>query len=297
MAETTPQPETAGLTALFRAETLLATLMLGGGIALHAVETYITATLMPSIVRDIGGLSLFAWATTLYVIASVVGSIYVAVRPAGVSLNRCYVAGAVLFGAGSLVCALAPVMEIVLAGRAVQGLGAGLLVTLGYAFIRFVYPEALWSRASTLYAAVWGIATFVGPSIGGIFASGSAWREAFLILVPIALTMAYLAPRRLPQGEDRSAATHAAATGKAVLAAPATPPPPSSRSRCCSPRHSSFRSQAPCRRFGCGRRWRPWRSRRWPAWCSRSDRWRGDCCRPVPCACPRRSPGSISSCS
>ncbi len=209
MAETTPQAEIAGLSALFRPGTLLATLMLGGGVALHAVETYITATLMPSIVRDIGGLSLFAWATTLYVIASVVGSIYVAVRPAGVSLNRCYVAGAALFGAGSLICALAPVMEIVLAGRAVQGLGAGLLVTLGYAFIRFVYPEALWAKASTLYAAVWGIATFVGPSIGGVFASGSAWREAFLILVPIALAMAALAPRRLPSGEDRHAVTPA----------------------------------------------------------------------------------------
>ncbi|WP_412178753.1 MFS transporter [Rhizobium sp. TRM96647] len=209
MADMTPQADTARLSALFRPENLLATMMLGGGIALHAVETYITATLMPSIVRDIGGLPLFAWATTIYVIASVVGSIYVAVRPAGVSLNRCYVWGAVLFGAGSLVCALAPVMEIVLAGRAVQGLGAGLLVTLGYAFIRFVYPEALWSRASTLYAAVWGIATFVGPSIGGIFASGSAWREAFLILVPIALLMAWLAPRRLPAGEDRHAATPA----------------------------------------------------------------------------------------
>lgn len=210
MTDTPRQNETARLSALFRPENLLATLMLAGGVCLHAVETYITATLMPSIVRDIGGLELFAWATTLYVIASVVGSIYVAVRPAHVTLNRCYVAGAALFGAGSLVCAIAPVMELVLVGRAVQGLGAGLLVTLGYAFIRFVYPEALWSKASTLYAGVWGIATFVGPSIGGIFASGSAWREAFLILVPISLVMAFLAPRKLPRGEDRAAATAAA---------------------------------------------------------------------------------------
>ncbi len=177
--------------------------MLGGGISMHAIETYITATLMPSIVRDIGGLSLFAWATTLYVAASVVGSIFVAVRPAGVSLNRCYVAGAALFGVGSFICAVAPIIEIVLLGRTVQGLGAGLLVTLGYSFIRFVYPEALWRKASTLYAAIWGVATFLGPSIGGVFANGSAWREAFAMLVPIALAMALLAPRRLPRGEDR----------------------------------------------------------------------------------------------
>ncbi|MDR6756060.1 MFS family permease [Mycoplana sp. BE70] len=203
MTEAPPISAPSRLSDLFSGANLFPTLMLGGGISMHAIETYITATLMPSIVRDIGGLSLFAWATTLYVAASVVGSIFVAVRPAGVSLNRCYVGGAALFGAGSFICAVAPVIEIVLVGRAVQGLGAGLLVTLGYSFIRFVYPEALWRKASTLYAAIWGVATFLGPSIGGIFANGSAWREAFAILVPIALAMALLAPRRLPRGEDR----------------------------------------------------------------------------------------------
>lgn len=195
------------LSSLFSRAYLFGTLMLGGGIMLHAVETYITATLMPSIVRDIGGLSLFAWATTIYVAASVLGSTFVAVRPEGVTLNRCYVFGALLFGLGSLVCALAPSMETVLVGRAIQGLGAGFLVALGYAFIRHVYPEPLWSTASTLYAAVWGIATFLGPTIGGIFASGSAWREAFALLLPLSLVMAASAPKLLPSGEGERVTT------------------------------------------------------------------------------------------
>lgn len=198
---TTPKEAAPRLSSLFSRAYLFGTLMLGGGIMLHAVETYITATLMPSIVRDIGGLSLFAWATTIYVAASVLGSTFVAVRPQGVTLNRCYVVGAVLFGIGSLVCAIAPTMETVLAGRAVQGLGAGFLVALGYAFIRFVYPEPLWSTASTLYAAAWGIATFLGPTIGGIFAAGSAWREAFALLIPLSILMAVSAPKLLPSGE------------------------------------------------------------------------------------------------
>jgi MFS family permease len=203
------QPAAPRLSHLFYRAHLFPTVMLGGGIALHAVETYITATLMPSVVRDIGGLPLFAWATTLYVAASVLGSIFVAVRPDGVTLNRCYVGGATLFGVGSLVCAAAPMMEILLIGRVVQGLGAGLLVTLGYSFIRFVYPERLWNTASTLYAAVWGIATFLGPTIGGIFAAGSAWREAFLLIIPIAAIMAIAAPRLLPSGESERISTKA----------------------------------------------------------------------------------------
>lgn len=200
------------LARLFSRRHAFATAMLGGGIALHAVETYITATLMPSIVRDIGGLTLFAWATTLYVAASVLGSVFVAVRPQRVTLNHCYQLGAALFGLGSLVCALAPSMEVLLAGRAVQGLGAGLLVSLGYAFIRFVYPEPLWRGASTLYAAVWGVATFLGPTIGGVFAAGSAWREAFALLVPLSALMALAAPRLLPSGQSERLATGAPVT-------------------------------------------------------------------------------------
>ncbi len=204
---TTPKDAAPRLSSLFSRAYLFGTLMLGGGIMMHAVETYITATLMPSIVRDIGGLSLFAWATTIYVAASVLGSTFVAVRPESVTLNRCYVFGAVLFGIGSLVCAIAPTMETVLIGRAIQGLGAGFLVALGYAFIRFVYPEPLWSTASTLYAAAWGIATFLGPTIGGVFAAGSAWREAFALLIPIAALMAFSAPKLLPSGEGERVTT------------------------------------------------------------------------------------------
>ena len=203
----TPKEAAPRLSSLFSRAYLFGTLMLGGGIMLHAVETYITATLMPSIVRDIGGLPLFAWATTIYVAASVLGSTFVAVRPESVTLNRCYVFGAVLFGIGSLVCAIAPTMETVLVGRAIQGLGAGFLVALGYAFIRFVYPQPLWSTASTLYAAVWGIATFLGPTIGGIFAAGSAWREAFALLVPLSALMAFAAPKLLPSGEAERVTT------------------------------------------------------------------------------------------
>lgn len=211
MSDSVASPKEAAprLSSLFSRANLAGTIMLGGGVALHAVETYITATLMPSVVRDIGGLPLFAWATTLYVAASVLGSIFIAVRPAGINLNRAYVFGALLFGLGSLVCAIAPMMEVLLVGRAVQGLGAGLLVTLGYSFIRFVYPEPLWSTATTLYAAIWGVATFLGPTIGGVFAAGSAWREAFVVLIPLSALMAFLAPRLLPSGEDGRLVTRA----------------------------------------------------------------------------------------
>ncbi len=206
----------ASLWSLLAPGHLGASLMLAGGISLYAVETYVTATIMPSVVRDIGGLPLFAWVTTLYVTASVLGSVFIAIRPRGMSLNRTYSIGAALFLLGSLICAIAPSMETVLIGRAVQGFGAGTLATLGYAFIRYAYPESLWNKASTLYAAIWGISTFVGPTLGGFFAEGSAWRHAFALIVPFALAMGLLAPWLLPRGEDDRQETKAP-VGQMVL--------------------------------------------------------------------------------
>ncbi|MGO7158861.1 MFS transporter, partial [Rhizobium johnstonii] len=200
--QTASIPSASSVFRLFLPEHLPATLMLAGGVTLYAVESYIMATIAPSIVRDIGGLALFSWVTSLFVAAAVLGSIFVAMRPRGIGLRSVYVIAALVFGVGSLIAAAAPSMPVVLIGRAVQGLGTGALAALGYAFIRFVYPEPLWPKASTLYAAIWGVSTVIGPTLGGFFSSGHAWRYAFIVLVPLGLLMAVLAPRLLPEVED-----------------------------------------------------------------------------------------------
>ncbi|NLS19693.1 MFS transporter [Rhizobium sp. P40RR-XXII] len=205
--ENTASTPSSSVFTLFSSKLLPATLMLGGGVTLYAVESYITATIAPSIVRDIGGLELFSWMTTLFVAAGVLGSITVATRPKGMGLRAVYISAAIIFGAGSLVCAIAPAMPVLLIGRAVQGYGAGMLSGLAYAFIRFVYPEILWRKASTLYAAIWGVATVLGPTLGGLFAAGGAWREAFIILVPLTVIMALSARWLLPDVADDRADT------------------------------------------------------------------------------------------
>jgi len=218
--QTAALPNPSSVFRLFLPEHLPATLMLAGGVMLYAVESYIMATIAPSIVRDIGGLALFSWVTSLFVAAAVLGSIFVAMRPRGIGLRTVYVIAALVFGVGSLIAAAAPSMPVVLIGRAVQGLGTGALAALGYAFIRFVYPEPLWPKASTLYAAIWGVATVIGPTLGGFFSSGSHWRYAFIVLVPLGLLMAALAPRLLPEVEDdrEQAKTPAAQIGLLLAA-------------------------------------------------------------------------------
>jgi MFS family permease len=196
------QSESAGWRQMFAGGNGLATTVLAGGVGLKAIETFIGSTLLPSVVADIGGLPLFAWNTTVFILTAIVASIFAAVRPWGVGPRSTYIAAASGFALGSLICGLAPSMEVMLLGRAVQGLGAGLLTAMSYAMIRTVFPQHLWGRAFALVSGVWGVATLIGPAIGGIFATFDAWRWAFLLLVPLAGLLGLLAMRVMPRTSD-----------------------------------------------------------------------------------------------
>jgi MFS family permease len=117
-----------------------------------------------------------------------------------------YVLAFVLFAAGSLICAASPGMLTLLVGRAVQGLGGGLLAGLGYALIQRALPERLWARGSAVASAMWGVGNLAGPAAGGAFAQVGAWRAAFVILGLIALAAIFLVFRAVPR-TPRSRAT------------------------------------------------------------------------------------------
>ena len=176
----------------------LPVLVFAGGVGMNAIEVYIGSTLMPSVVAEIGGLDLFAWVTTVFVVASIAASIFAAVRPFGLGPRQNYLIAASLFGIGSLVCGLAPSMPILLVGRALQGFGGGLLAALTFMMVRLVFPQHLWARAFALASGIWGVSTLVGPSIGGVFAELGIWRWAFFILVPLAALLGLLAVRVVP---------------------------------------------------------------------------------------------------
>nr|WP_314418464.1 MFS transporter [uncultured Erwinia sp.] len=180
---------------------------LSGGVALHAINIYIATTVLPSVVQEIGGLNLYAWNTTLFVVASILGSALTSRTLNRTGSRGAYMVAIMLFLAGSLLCALAPSMLVMLLGRTVQGLGGGFLFALGYAMIYEVFEKSLWPRAFALVSGMWGVATLIGPAIGGIFADINAWRMAFGFLVPVSLLYAWLIWRALPaDGHERGPA-------------------------------------------------------------------------------------------
>ena len=179
-------------------------LVLAGGVVLHAVNVYIATTILPTVVQDIGGLDLYAWNTTLFVVASILGS---ALSPKLLEVTGpkgSYGLAAFIFAVGAVICAAAPSMSILLFGRFVQGIGGGFLFALAYAMIRIVFEEPLWPRAMALVSAMWGVATLLGPAVGGVFAQWGMWRAAFWSVALIAIVFAVLASGVLPKRERQT---------------------------------------------------------------------------------------------
>ncbi|MFI5781261.1 MFS transporter [Nocardia sp. NPDC051570] len=191
-------------------------IVLGGGVLLYATNVYVTASLLPTAVHDIGGERLFAWNATAFLIASVVASMLVGKALAARGAIGAYLLAFTIFIAGTLVCAAAPDMGVLLAGRAIQGFGGGLLSGLGFAVIRSSYPAHLWTRASGMISGVWGLGAFVGPALGGAVAQFGPWRLAFIALAAVTVPIAAAVPFSLPRG-DRSDAGRRVPVGSLVL--------------------------------------------------------------------------------
>ena len=195
---------TVGITGSWRellgAKYLGTSVVLAGGVALYATNEFLTISLLPNTVAEIGGSRLYAWVTTLYLVGSVVAATMVNPMLERVGARSSYLMGLALFGVSSLACGAAPNMGILIAARALQGVAGGLLAGLGYAVINAALPRSLWTRASALVSAMWGVATVVGPATGGLFAQFGLWRWAFVAMVILTALMAILVPIALPAG-------------------------------------------------------------------------------------------------
>jgi MFS family permease len=156
-----------------------------GGVLLHSMNVLVTATLLPSIVTDVGGANLMSWPTTAFVASSIIAATGTGIVSRVVGNSPAFCGGSVIYAAGAILCALAPSFLLVIAGRFVQGLGGGLLSALAYVLVRNVFPEPLWPRVFGLFAGVWSVSVPAGPLIGGLFASYGNWRGAFVAVAGV----------------------------------------------------------------------------------------------------------------
>jgi MFS family permease len=188
----------ASWSALFHGRQLAYTVLFSLGVGVHAFGIHLVATVLPSVVAEIGGAAFYAWATMLYVMASIMGTACGGLINARLDLRRGYLLGVLVVLAGTAGCAVAPHMAVLLLARAFQGFGSGLLVALAYSMVNEFYAEALRTRALSAISAVWGVAALLGPMVGGMFAASGWWRGAFWAAIPVLILLGGLAWRALP---------------------------------------------------------------------------------------------------
>ncbi|GAB3014393.1 MFS transporter [Nocardioides flavus (ex Wang et al. 2016)] len=164
-------------------------------IAFVAFEAMAVTTVMPTVARDLGGLDLYALAFAAPLASGVVGMV-----AAGMWSDRTgpvvpLLASLALFSAGLLVCGLAPSMEVLLAGRVLQGLGGGALTVGLYVVVGLVFPAALRPAVFASFAAAWVLPALFGPGLAALVADVWSWRWVFLGTVGfVAVALLLLAP-------------------------------------------------------------------------------------------------------
>lgn len=149
------------------------------GIWLHAADTLVTATLVPTMVGELGGVAYVAWTISLYQIGAVVAGAATAAQCRRFGVKRVLAFAAADYGLGCVIAAVAPTMPVLLAARLVQGAGGGILIALSYVAIQQSFADRLWGRLFGVTSMIWGAGSLLGPLIGGVFVSFDAWRLAF----------------------------------------------------------------------------------------------------------------------
>jgi MFS family permease len=137
------------------------------------------------VARDLGGLRLYGWVFSGFMLGSVVGIV-----AAGREADRRgpavpFVAGVLLFGAGLAIAGLAPTMAVLVAGRVLQGIGAGAVPSVAYATIGRSLPETLRPRMMAVLSTAWVAPGLAGPAIAAEVARLFGWRWVFLGLLPV----------------------------------------------------------------------------------------------------------------
>lgn len=155
------------------------------GTFLSSLDVTVVGTALPRITGELGGLHLYPWVFSIYLLTSTL-TVPVWGKLADVRGRRpTYLVAVTLFLAGSFACGAAPTMSLLVAARALQGLGAGGLVPLTQTIFGDIFPVETRARMQGVFALVWGVSSILGPTAGGAIVSFWSWPWVFYINLPV----------------------------------------------------------------------------------------------------------------
>ncbi|WP_432972096.1 MDR family MFS transporter [Dactylosporangium sp. CA-233914] len=182
---------------------VLGSVMLATGLV--ALDSTIIATAVPSVVRDLGGFAHFPWLFSIYLLTAAVTTPLYGKLADVLGRKPVMFFGIAVFLVGSLLCGAAWSMLTLIIFRAVQGIGAGAIQPISMTIIGDLYSVQERARVQGYLAGVWGVASVVGPTLGGVFAEYLSWRWIFFVNLPLGLVAAWMLARHLKENVARRA--------------------------------------------------------------------------------------------
>jgi EmrB/QacA subfamily drug resistance transporter len=167
--------------------------------ALVAIDSTVIATAVPSIVSNIGGFSEFPWLFSIYLLAQAVSVPLYGKLADLFGRKPLILFGVGLFLLGSILCGCAWNMRMLIAFRAIQGLGAGAVAPMSMTIVGDLYTVEERAKVQGYLGSVWGVSAVVGPTIGGVFSEYVSWRWIFFINIPLCLLAGYMLLRHFSE--------------------------------------------------------------------------------------------------
>jgi EmrB/QacA subfamily drug resistance transporter len=171
---------------------------------LVAIDSTIIATAVPSVVSDLGGFSQFPWLFSIYLLTQAVTVPLYGKFADIFGRKPVMFFGIAVFLLGSVLCGLAWSMPALIIFRALQGIGAGAVQPMSITMVGDLYSVEERARVQGYVASVWGAASVIGPTLGGLFSEYASWRWIFFINLPLGGIAALVLARRFKEQVTRS---------------------------------------------------------------------------------------------
>ncbi len=210
-------PPLASYTPLPRRQVVLTMGGLMLAIFLASLDQTVVSTAMPRIIADLGGFDRFTWVTTAYLVASTTAVPIVGRLSDLYGRKVFFLGGITVFLAGSVLAGVSQTMDQLIAFRAIQGIGGGSMMALSFTTVGDLFPPAERGKYQGIVAAVFGLSSIIGPTLGGFITDNLSWNWIFYVNVPLGLPVIALFIRFFPNTRPERRSVRLDYAGMALL--------------------------------------------------------------------------------